>query len=180
VDILTEDFKVNTSKGEKLVYAKGRFYQGIIKGDNTSSVALSVFQDEIIGMASSDKMGNLSIGRLPNTLSTDHVIYSDRDLLVESDFTCNVAIPNQKPKLETREIQTALLNANNCVRVYFECTFAYYQAKGSNVTNVTNHLTAIFNNVALLYKNESINTTISQIFVWTSPDGYSTTTPKLL
>src|SRR5690606_22479353 len=36
-------------------------------------------------------------------------------------------------------------------------------------------ITAVYNNVATLYANESINTAISEVFVWTSNDSYSKT-----
>src|SRR5690606_8551353 len=56
-----------------------------------------------------------------------------------------------------------------------ECDYALYQNKGSNVSNVVNWITAVYNNVATLYANESINTAISEVFVWTSNDSYSKT-----
>jgi hypothetical protein len=51
-----------------------------------------------------------------------------------------------------------------------------YQDFGSNVTSVNNYVTAFFNSCATMYAQDSINTSIQQIFVWTSSDPYTGTT----
>jgi hypothetical protein len=56
--------------------------------------------------------------------------------------------------------------------VYFECDYQMYLDKGSNTTTVNNYVTSFFNQVAALYANENIGISISQIYVWTSPDPY--------
>lgn len=62
------------------------------------------------------------------------------------------------------------------VKKYFECDFKMYQDFGSNVTNVNNYVTAFFNACATMYAQDSINTAIQQIFVWTTSDPYTATT----
>jgi hypothetical protein len=44
--------------------------------------------------------------------------------------------------------------------------------KGSSTINVVNYVSGIYNQVVILYANETITTLISEIFVWTSADPY--------
>jgi hypothetical protein len=60
----------------------------------------------------------------------------------------------------------------NIVDIYLEADYQLYQNKGS-VTNTANYLTGIFNNSQIIYTNDGISVALSEIFVWTSSDGYS-------
>src|SRR5258706_16455208 len=48
-----------------------------------------------------------------------------------------------------------------------------YHDFGSNTTNVNNYVTSFFNSCAAMYAQDSINTAIQDIFVWTAPDVYT-------
>lgn len=48
----------------------------------------------------------------------------------------------------------------NCVGLYFETEYDIYQSLGS-VATVQNYVTALYNQVATIYENEGIDTTIS-------------------
>ena len=50
-NFFTQDFKVNTDKGY-VNYDAGVYYQGIVKGDNESIVAISFFKNDVIGVFS--------------------------------------------------------------------------------------------------------------------------------
>ena len=64
-NFFTHDFKVNTDKGY-INYTPGVYYQGIVKGDNESLVAISFFKDDIVGVTSIKNIGNIVIGKSKN------------------------------------------------------------------------------------------------------------------
>ena len=54
----TNDFKVNTNKGYS-TYTPGVYYHGIVKGNNESIVAISFFNDDVVGVTSVKEIGNI-------------------------------------------------------------------------------------------------------------------------
>ncbi|MCB9295393.1 MAG: hypothetical protein H6559_20060 [Lewinellaceae bacterium] len=64
---------------------------------------------------------------------------------------------------------------SDCVRFYFEVDDDVVSSKGG-AAGATNYVTGIYNQVAALYANESINTVVSEIFNWTTNSPYSSTT----
>lgn len=176
---LEKDFFVSSSKEERTSYSPGVYYRGVIKGQPGTTVALSVFEKEISGIAATHDKGNLVLGRLdvPGNEQA-YIFYSDKDLPTRPSFGCTTG--DEYPLRHTEAARTALLRttADRCVRVYMECDYALYLNKGS-VAATTNFITSVFNNVAVLYANESITTVLSQVHVWTGPDSFSTTNRTL-
>lgn len=173
VGIHTTDFSVVTSSsGEQPVaYIPGRHYRGAIRGDGRSVVALSFLQNGIAGLICDDPHGNLVLGKLEypgNT--TDYILYSDREVTAKSPFSCQALEHNEgRPGNPT----AAKPDVNGCVRVYFETDYELFQNKGS-VQATVDYLAGAFNQLATLYANEQISTTLSQVYVWVTPDSYST------
>lgn len=174
--ILTNDFKVTTNKGEIVNYTPGVYYQGIVKGDNSSVVAFSFFNDDIVGVASTLELGNIVLGKAKN--SEDFVTYSDAKLTGANPFVCGVdeLKENQKHKISFDPNNAAKKVATqNCVRVYYEVCFTPYTNNGSNTTTTTNWLTAVHNNIATLYNNDEVRVALNEIFIWTTQDPYTGT-----
>lgn len=176
---LAGDFKVttNTSNGQAVPYQPGAYYRGIIKGQPNTVVALSAFSDEIIAVATTPDNGNYVLGRLEKPGNkTEYILYSDKNLDMPQQPGCAAQEPlgyTEKMRSYLEE-SSAKTTADKCVRVFLECDYALNQNKGG-VAGATNFITAVFNNVATLYANEQITTIISEVFVWTSADGYPTT-----
>lgn len=172
-NILTNDFQVETDKGIK-AYTPGVYYQGIVKGDNTSLVAFSFFDNNIVGVASSLKIGNVVVGKVKS--SQDFVSYNDQKLKSKNPFMCGAEeLPenaSKKISFDPNKKSASKLTAN-CVRIYFEVGFGPYTQNGSSVPNTTDWTTALFNNIKTLYDNENVNIAMSSIFVWTTTDPYS-------
>lgn len=170
-NILTNDFQVETDKGIK-AYTPGVYYQGIIKGDNTSVVAFSFFDNDVVGVASTNELGNVVLGKAKS--SGDFVSYSDYKLKAKNPFTCGA---EELPENQTQNIsfdpskKTSKLTVN-CIRIYFEVGNNLYTRNGSNVTTTTNWVTALFNNIKTLYDNENVNVAMSSIYVWSTTDPY--------
>jgi hypothetical protein len=173
-DLVSDDFIVSTSSsgGESVNIELGAYYQGIISTESNSWVALSIFDGEVIAVLYSPVFGEMNLGKLEGNTSGDHVLYTNRSWQIPMPFNCgnesneDLILPQQQwPEVS---------NPNNCVRIYFECEYDMFQANGSSVQNTVNKMTGIYNVVKTLYDNESINTTVSEIFVWDTPDPYAT------
>ena len=153
----------------------GKHFRGIVKGNQKSVVALSIFDDEVMGFISEPGQSNLVIGMLEDR--TSHIIYEDRDLLGKFGFDCAT------PESDVEYTDEELLNADSgsraltdCVRIYLEVDNDIYVDKGSNVTTVTNFITGLFNQVATMYANEQINVVLSPLVIWTQPSPYNSST----
>ncbi|SDR08251.1 Por secretion system C-terminal sorting domain-containing protein [Chryseobacterium soldanellicola] len=174
--IFTSSFRVTTNTGEIVPYTPGVYYQGIVKGDNTSVVAFSFFDNDIIGVASTTELGNVIVGKVKN--SEDFVSYSESKLTGANPFVCGIdeLKENQAQKIafDPSTVNKKTLT-ENCVRIYYEVCYTPYVNNGSNTTTVTNWLTAIHNNIATLYNNDDIKVALNEINIWTTQDPYSGT-----
>jgi hypothetical protein len=173
--LLTEDFSVvtSTSNGQPIDYQPGVYYWGIVKGDDASIAAISVFEDEIIGVISTPEVGNMVLGRSQGAAKTSsYIFYKENDLLLDNSFECGAG---EEPVSEGKTApNTGNEKVAKCVRAYLEAEYDLVNEKGG-ATGATNFLTGLFNSVAAAYQAEAITTYISQIFTWTTPDPYNAT-----
>lgn len=178
--IFTPDFSVVTSStGRAANYQGGVHYQGIIKGDNSSVAAISIFNDEVMGMISSPATGNFVLGKLEHDAQGRHIFYNEKDLHATPDAVCYT--PNDNGNYTERMLQQPDQRVMaNCIRIYWEVNYDIFQNKGS-VTNATNYVTGLFNQSSVIYTNDAIPVTLSQVFVWNTTSPYtSTSTSGLL
>ena len=179
-NFFTHDFKVNTDKGYTN-YTPGVYYQGIVKGDNSSIVAISFFENDVVGVTSIENVGNIVIGKAKN--STDFVSYNDHKLKGSNPFSCSAdeLVENQKMTADSYNPKTMTAPmTENCVRIYYEAGFGPYTQNGSNTTTTTNWVTAMHNNISTLYANDGITVSLSEVFVWTTTDPFSGTPSNIL
>jgi len=185
--VVSENFKAGTLSGNGNVgyfnYTPGLYYRGIIKGDNESFASLSIFNDFVMAVIS-NRQGNWNLSSLKgeNSLySENYVFYNDADLTAHKDFTCGVS--DESPLFDKRSYGWSHGSSNpnppQLVKKYFECDFKMYQDFGNNVASVNNYVTGFFNSCIALYQQDSINTSIQQIFVWTTPDVYASLNDNL-
>ncbi len=170
-DVTAFGFTVVTDKsnGEPVSYQSGVHYRGIVKNMSNSVVAISVFDDEVMGLINTDE-GNLNLGKLAG-LSDTYVLYNEKNLSGKKASACET--PEMPAGYVVKESNVSADKATvKCVKVYLETDYELFTNKGST-TAVTNYITGLFNQIATLYQNESITTQISQLFVWTSNDPYS-------
>ena len=175
VNIFAEGFKVSSTNNENENYEGGVYYRGIIKGDENSLVAISIFNHEIMGIISSNDKGNINVGKFKaaDALADDYILFSDRDILVPNESAC--ATPEDERFSQEYQDNLGLHSGSrtaNIPKVYIEADYDLYLNKGS-VTNTSDYLTGIFNNSATIYANDGITVEISEIYVWTSSDGYA-------
>ena len=173
VDIYSPQFHIETNKRKVLDYKKGVFYRGIVKGDNSSVVAFSFFDNDVVGLASTPKIGNVTLGKAKN--SEDFVVYNDQKLTGTNPFICaaDELMNNEKQKIgfdpKTSKIPE---KTNNCVRIYYEICYNPFLQNGSSVVNTVNWMSAIHNNVTTLYANDGVKISLKSLFIWETMDPY--------
>ncbi|MCP4121036.1 MAG: T9SS type A sorting domain-containing protein [Bacteroidetes bacterium] len=174
--ITTEDFRVESSSGTVTIDGQvGVHYRGIVDGFEGSIAAVSFFDGNMSLFASTKEFGNFTANETEINGAKRYVSYFDKDLLIESGFECDTEAPDEIPAFLQDErildIAQQQQGGDVCVRVHFEGDFGLYEKKG-NVTNSAAYIEAIFNVTTLLYSNESINTIISYIKIWDTPDDF--------
>lgn len=171
--VLSADFKVETNLG-KADYMPGVYYQGCRSGDYRSLASFSFFEDEVIGFLSTEAEGNLELGRLDFPGNTkEYIFYASADLLApHPPFECRELTPPLHDGGGGKTPQGSP-EAPGCIEVYIECDYELFQNKNS-LGNTVNYVSGLFNQVKTLYDNEQISTKISRVYVWITPDDYST------
>jgi len=180
VELIPNNFKIKVigSKGVSYQDFKGGlYYRGIIKGDNNSTATLSIFENNVIGIFSSDN-GNYVLGSVKNEsnqLTDEYIFYNDRDVTDKPDFVCGVG-DSYNSKYYRGSVNNTITGNNrgttSPVGIYFVCDYRMYLDNGSNINNVAQFVTGAFNHVKTLYLNEQLTVEISDIGVYDSPDPY--------
>lgn len=172
-EVTASDFIVNgnnpaLTKGIQL----GVHYRGYVKSTPENLAAVSFFNGEVIGAVYTGE-GNLVIGKLENN-KTDrtHIIYNEAELPAR-EFNCAATDSGEKiNQIINVAKEQAVVAQSKCVKVYMETDYDVFQNKGS-VQNVTNYITALMNQVGVLYTNENIVLKLSEVYVWSSTSPYS-------
>ncbi len=179
VNILTDDFTVITdqSNGQAVPYTPGVYYRGMVNGDENSVAALSFFEGEMMGVVSSDEFLNLNIGKSTavGAKADDYVIYSDNYIPLQSPGCATPENPEYAELMKEYAANSGAVRTVKCVKIYYEMDNNLYINSGSTTTGATNWMTAVHNNVATLFTNDAITTSLSQVFVWTTGDPYNGT-----
>ena len=167
--VIEDDFVLTTSSGRPINYKPGLYYHGTLNGDATAIVAISVFDEEIHGIISTDH-ANYVIAKL-NGRST-HIIYNDRDYQRTRELDCATPDDGYVYRPNELEFDAASRAPGDCIRVYIEIDDDIVSNKGG-VTGATNYITGLFNESITLYTNESLEMGISEILAWDTPAPYS-------
>ena len=95
VDIFAPGFSVKTATptNESLKDALGVHYRGIVRDNEQSLAAISIFKNQVVGFFSTEADGNSVVGRLEGNNPVDtHIVYAEKDLKVTTQFTCETKI----------------------------------------------------------------------------------------
>lgn len=170
------DYNITTSSGEKYRADrnKGMHFRGVVRGKESSSlVALSIYEDQIMGTVSISGIGTYNIGKIKD--SNEHILYLDTDLLTPALFVCGVTDRDKiikDMKLPKKSAGKAT-GSGKCVKVYIEASNGLFQMNNNSLSATEQNVIGIFNQVATLYQNENIAIGISEIKVWNTPDPYN-------
>ncbi len=178
VQVTTDDFKISTASGVGPAGAPGVHYRGMIRGVPGSLAAISVFADEVMGLIN-DTRSEFVLGRLQDRKDAWHVFYNVRDMRRANPFNCDTR-EDGEPYHHDQLIVSANDRTVRCVRYYWEVNYPIFQDKGS-IINTINYVTGLFNQSAILFDNDGIDVTLSEVFVWDVPSPYvQTATGELL
>ena len=174
VEILTDDFEAIEMPSGKVVsgVSDAIHYRGIVKGNPNSVAALSILDNEIMGVVSNDiDAGNLVLAKLDD--SADHILYKDADIAYLNDFACS------SDSSETKAYTDEQLNFElsdkapaKCPRIFFDVGRDIVADKGG-ARAASNYITSLFNQVAVIYANENVSIKLSGIKAWTSNEPFT-------
>lgn len=197
---LSEDFEFSTVNGNTIPYNEGLHYQGIIEGNQTSWVSLSIFEGYVRGLFV-DFEGIYVLSPIRN-FNGDYLLYNDKQLAVPyySDLSCG-EIPGAA---KTNDHKNQLLGCatdhfseihnldgnvtknkygknfkksnEEAIKIAIECDYKMYQNHNNNFQEVYNYVTATLNEAAVLFANELINIQLSEIVAWDIVDSYDKNT----
>lgn len=171
-DIYSSDFKIMTSDNSKIPYLDKMNYQGIVEGKNNSFAAVSIYENEIMGLIC-DERGNFNIGKLKNDQQNIHIIYNEKDLTKVNPFVCSTSDDFKTVKNSQRNSNsTSSSNSVNCLNLYWETDQDIFVDKGSTLA-VNSYINGLFNQINALYANDGITINLQSLFVWTTSDPYS-------
>jgi PKD repeat protein len=177
---LASDFILTASNAaggtDTLDYDPGLHYSGKIAGLEHSLVAISIFEDQIMGVIS-DAEGNVNLGRVNTEAGKAagvYVMYRDIHLVSPRVFSCG-AMDNNAVTIPVSDqigmMKESIQNACS-IRIFYDCDQTIYFANGSNTVQTSNYLISLFNVVKTIYTNESVGIEISEIHVWTTLDPF--------
>lgn len=172
VDFFGPDFKVIDGKGNSIAFEKGLYYHGRIKGDNNSMVALSISKSEITGLIT-DKNGSRSLGKIKD--QSQYSLSYDNQFKEQKHFNCSV-VDSNATTIPLDQLQPQSVVGCKAVGMYIETDYSIFQNLSNSAQEAATWATTLFNQVALLYRNDNIGVYMSQMKVWTTPDPYISAT----
>lgn len=168
--IFTEDFRVRTSSGATYE-AAGIHYRGIVHDESNSFASLSMLNGELVGSVSvGDKIYSLAKWGVTNAST---YIFYDESVLPAPDAVCET--PDDQfiyDRAEITHFGRRARRSEPCVRIYLEADYNIYEHYGS-VATASSYLIGLFNQMATLYANEQIKVVLSELFIWDTPDPYT-------
>ncbi len=180
---LAHDFILTASNAaggtDTLDYQPGLHYSGKIAGEAHSLVAISIFEDQMMGVIS-DANSNINLGRVNTDVARAanvYVMFRDVDLVNPPKMECGtsdkgeIEIPVDYAK--PSELAENNLPVNACpIRIFLDCDFGLYLFNGSNTSATMNMATANFNVSKTIFANENVGVEISEVHVWTGNDPF--------
>jgi gliding motility-associated-like protein len=168
--LFQDGFTISTSSGAEMIYdevSKSVFYHGSFEGHPNSHFALSILNNEVIGVGSIPGLGDFNLGQLP--LEPEYIFYSEKALHGNNNFVCETrgeATPYRRtPVREGRGL------VEDCTSIYFEVDYDLYLDKGGVIETV-DYMTALFNEIQLLFEIDGMTVYMSDIKVWDEESPY--------
>jgi len=168
-DIFKGGFKVVAASNPDLALDvdTGSHYRGIVKDDTNSLVAMSFFENEIVGAIHVNNQ-DYTIGKVKET--NYHILYKNNDLNHDLSYDCEaIPINNTHDVFVT---PTEKSSASDCIRIHLEVDYTLYMGQGSSIDSTINYCTGLFNQVFMMYANESIDMGMSYLKIWDVPSPY--------
>lgn len=170
ITITTDDFVLSTASGSRQTGSDGVHYRGMVRGIPGSWAAISLFGREVMGLIN-DGSGTFVLGGFEDRMDDLHVLYREEDLLQRSTATCGLR--EEGPVHHSAELTTNGVDRTvRCVRYYWEVNYNVFVGKGG-LANTTTYITGLFNQSAILFDNDGIDVTLSELFIWDEASPYT-------
>jgi len=172
-NIFSEDFILNTDKERNIKFTPGLHYKGTIDGQPHSIVAISFFDDEVTAIINTTDGKQFVVGHT-NAFRRETFVVYDASKVNGPALGCDSEkLPNYEERLASiNQKVIEQRSASKCVRIYFELGKSVFDSKGGSA-GAAAYISSVFNMVAALYVNEQITVVISEIYVWTTAEPYS-------
>lgn len=171
VQYLDESFKVIDALGQEVDVPVGKFYRGMVAGQEGSLAAFSFFGNDVIGMVTAEDGHNFVFGKMEDE-SEMYVFYPESAMEKPNPFICATDAQMGPTGHETYQSRNASENPCKKVNVYIEVDNIMYRDFNRSMSQVTNFVTGVWNVSSLLYENEDIILGIKTIKIWDTPDPY--------
>jgi len=152
-------------------------YHGIVVGKQEKNSVILTVNDDYISLVAVAADRTLQITKADATNPFTYRLYNSTLIrLPAATFDCGTkeSYPSQTPNgisLNGVVNRTDTLR-NKCVNVFVDCFDSLFQWRGSSQQQTVNYVIELFNLVATGYLNDSINTRLIGINIWTSQDPY--------
>lgn len=178
-DIRTADFQLinRTPEGDiEVDIPESTFYRGIMERGSDATAGISIFEEEVYGLFSNLEQGNINLVKdpyLPGKINQNYIVYFDKDVINKDNPEC---ASSELRGLEDSDADPEIFRENvydTCedIEIEVHATYNLYYSKGSMIATY-NYISAVFNNVATIFRNERIYTSLSRIVVNTKIDDY--------
>ncbi|WP_197494020.1 zinc-dependent metalloprotease [Lewinella sp. 4G2] len=154
----------------------GYHYIGEVVGQPDSRVAFSLLDNEMMGTIDMADGKRLSIGKVENITKSAgqpdaYIIFPDDQLAERQELDCATDDNGGTYSDQDLAYVTEKSTSVGCVDMYMEVDYDIVQNKGG-VSAGSQYVTAIFNQVAILYDDINVDLYISEMFAWDSPSPY--------
>ncbi len=172
VEIFSPNFRlVTASNGDAITVNTGVHYRGVVAGSEGSTVSLSIFPDEVSGLIATKNV-EYNLGK--SSVLGAHMLYPSDKLMIQNDAVCGTKEVGVDMSVLDKQLPNYKSGESKCVQVYLETDYDVFQKRGT-VQSVTQFISGMFNQVATLYENEEVVTTLSEVFIWDTESPYSAT-----
>lgn len=155
------DLTVRTASGASFTlsnHSRSVYYHGVFEGHPNSHFALSILNNEVIGIGSIPGIGDLNLGKTNDY----YVFYAEPALDGHNDFECETRGEASRPEgggVDSREVFDV------CSGIYFEIDYDIFLAKGGVIESM-DYMTALFNEIQFMYELDEMPIYISEMMVW--------------
>lgn len=186
LELIQEDIHINgvpagkltgNNKREKAGKVKAIHYRGYVHNNAASIASFSVFENgEIMGLFST-AAGNFNLGK---TGTGEYILYNSEDMTAAPAYECGtdetlVTGGENSSRQMNEPVATPFVLCNK-LSIYWEVDYSLYNHNfNNNYNNTINYLSGLFNQVATLFYSEGIIAELSELYVWTTPDTFTTT-----
>jgi hypothetical protein len=181
------DFSVVISSSNKRIHSnefKVCNYMGVVRGEESKSLVALTFTTKALTGFISTENGNYTVAKQK---SSDNLIVYNEKSIKTKPFICSVDYgviqPEERPIYEQaanlkQNKSTSSTTSSRCVKLGYYTEYDIYEYFGYDYNKVVEYVTALHNQVAVIYFNESIRTTLGGINVWTFPDQFNNQSAK--